>query len=59
MVEVCKNILVDERQWFIEKWKEIDEIIKRLDIKIEDYDGKLCENEVKFKSRFNMESFYG
>lgn len=43
----------------IEKRKEIDETIKRLNKKIEDYDGKLRENEDKLKSRPKTESFHG
>ncbi|PNB35793.1 MerR family transcriptional regulator, partial [Pseudomonas sp. GW456-E7] len=33
--------------------------IKRLDTKIEDYDGKLRENEAKLKSRPKTESLHG
>lgn len=50
-VEARKNILVDERQRLIEKRIEIDETIKRLNRKIEDYDGKLLESEAELKSR--------
>lgn len=49
-VEARKNILVDERQRLIEKRIEIDETVKRLDRKIEDYDGKLLKSEAELKS---------
>lgn len=50
-VEARKNILIDERQRLIEKRIEIDETVKRLDRKIEGYDGKLLESEAELKSR--------
>ncbi len=53
-LQARRNILVDERERLIDKRIEIDEIMKRLGGKIEDYDGKLLEKETELKRRAKM-----
>ncbi len=48
-IEARKKILTDEREKLVEKRMEIDETIKRLDWKIEDYDGRLLASESSLK----------
>ncbi|MWV42755.1 MerR family transcriptional regulator [Paenibacillus sp. HJL G12] len=49
-LEARKKILADERDRLIERRKEIEETIQRLDGKIGDYDGKLLEREAELNS---------
>jgi MerR family transcriptional regulator, aldehyde-responsive regulator len=57
-IEVRRNILVDERTRLIEKRTEIDNTIKRLDIKIDDYDEKLLKKEADLKRRTTTKRMY-
>jgi DNA-binding transcriptional MerR regulator len=54
-IEARKNILMDERLRLIEKRKEIDETIKKLNKKIEGYDGELLASEADLKKRLKTE----
>lgn len=53
-IEPRKNILINERKRLTEKQREIDETIKRLNRKIEDYED-ILENEAKLKNRLKAE----
>ncbi|WP_438421275.1 MerR family transcriptional regulator [Bacillus siamensis] len=53
-IEPRKNILINERKRLTEKQREIDETIKRLNRKIEDYED-ILENEAKLKNRLKVE----
>ncbi|ASR47530.1 MerR family transcriptional regulator [Paenibacillus kribbensis] len=48
-IEARKKILTNEREKLVKKKMEIDETIKRLDWKINDYDGKLLASEASLK----------
>ncbi|MBY9078132.1 MerR family transcriptional regulator [Paenibacillus sp. HN-1] len=45
-----KEILVSERTKLIERREEINQIIKRLDVKINDCDGNMTEIEAELKN---------
>lgn len=44
-----KNILIEERQRLAAKWLEVEETVKRLDKKIEYYEGLLLKKEEEMK----------
>ncbi|GGH20898.1 MerR family transcriptional regulator [Paenibacillus segetis] len=50
-IEARKKILADEREKQIEKRKQIDKIIKRLEWKIEGYNGKLLGKETELMQK--------
>ncbi|MBY9078137.1 MerR family transcriptional regulator [Paenibacillus sp. HN-1] len=51
-----KNILLNEREKLIGKRNEYDHLIKKLDRKINDYNGKLLENEMKLRRQPTAET---
>ncbi|MNC22460.1 HTH-type transcriptional regulator AdhR [compost metagenome] len=55
-ISARKNILLNERGKLIGKRNEYDELIKKLDRKINDYNGKLLEKELKLQRQSTAET---
>lgn len=55
-ISARKNILLNERGKLIGKRNEYDQLIKKLDRKINDYNGKLLEKELKLQRQPTSET---
>ncbi|MNV77518.1 HTH-type transcriptional regulator AdhR [compost metagenome] len=55
-ISARKNILLNERGKLIGKRNEYDQLIKKLDRKINDYNGKLLEKELKLQRQPTAET---